>query len=110
MTKLSLVILWYRFKCLKLAIDTAFYCMITFNILAGCIYSLQAFLWIFLITIFSPLEILVLAIVDLMDKFSPNNDITIKIKEILKENNRNIEWTKKAYELYRKRIDEGFKD
>lgn len=110
MLNMMLYVLYYRLKCFKITIDAAFYHFITFHISNAIENSLRIFLWVFLLLIFSPLELLLGSMLDILHLFNITNETIEQLRIVVSDSGKTKENAKKEYEDYRRLIFEDEKN
>lgn len=101
MIKTALVLLYYRIKCFQVSVNASFYYFIHLKIILSLIFTVQSLMWIFLIIVLSPLEILLLIILDILQLIVQTNDIREMFQNILEESGRTPQDIKREYEKYK---------
>lgn len=96
-------ILYYRLQCMRVTINAIFYHFITFNAIK-CLDNIgRLILWIILLVLITPLELIVVLIVDWVDNLGISNEQVERIKTIMR-NTGTKDDIKQEYEDYQKFI------
>lgn len=99
--KMGLLLIYYRIKSFKLAVNASFYYLVYLKPLLSLIFAIQSALWIILIVILSPLELILMIILQLFDLLTQSHELEETFKEIASDYDRTPEAIKREYEEYK---------
>lgn len=99
--KTALILLYYRIKCFQVSVNASFYYFIHLKIILSLVFTAQSMMWIFLIVVMSPLEFILLLILDILQLIVQTNDIQEVFQNIVEESGRTPQDVKREYEKYK---------